>query len=108
AVTATNALSQFSAGNSQVIRAAYRWSAATGGWTAVAANETVPQGAVLWLNAATNAMLTVFGSYVEPTNSSVPAGGAFLPSAGLQVWSLTNGLPGTLTAWLRASPAEQA
>jgi RHS repeat-associated protein len=108
AVTATNALTQLSAGNPQLIRAAYRWSAGGSTWTAVTANETIPQATVLWISATTNALLTAFGPYLEPTDTAttVPAGGAFLPSAGLRVWSLTNGLPANLTAWLRATSAE--
>jgi RHS repeat-associated protein len=105
AVTVSNALSQFNNGNPQLITAAYRWSVTGSNWTAVAASETVGQGTVLWLNAATNAVIAALGAYSEPTNQDIPAGGGFLHSAGLEAWTLTNGLPATLVAWLREPPA---
>jgi RHS repeat-associated protein len=92
-------------GNPQLLQAAYQWSGTASNWTVVDSGVTLSAGTVLWLNAATNAVLTVLGTYVEPTNSVLAAGSTFLPAAGLQAWNLTNGLPANLIAWLRSSPA---
>src|SRR5205823_5123813 len=51
-------------------------------------SETLPAGTVLWLNATTNTTLHVTGVYPGPSPSPrAPPEGAFLPSAGLEVWS---------------------
>jgi RHS repeat-associated protein len=104
AVTAANAMSQFNSANPQLVRAAYRWSTADSSWVTVGANEGLDQGTVLWLYAVTNAVIAALGPYAEPINRLVPAGGGFLPSAGLEAWNLTNGLPSNLLAWLRSAP----
>src|SRR5262249_23422356 len=82
-----------------------RWSTSGSNWIAVAANETLQQGTVLWLNAATNSVVVAVGAYIEPTARSIPTGGGFLSAAGVEAWNLTNGLPTSLLAWLRAPPA---
>jgi RHS repeat-associated protein len=85
----------------EVIQSAFRWSSTTQGWESMATDTTVPAGTVLWLKASTNATLTVTGSYTEPTNRTVPAGGNFLPSAGLEDWKVKpviSNLPAA-TAW---------
>ncbi|MFO1499831.1 MAG: RHS repeat-associated core domain-containing protein [Verrucomicrobiota bacterium] len=104
AVTARQALAQWSAGNRELIRAAYYWSPAASSWLQLGFDETVPQGTVLWIDSGSDAVLTAIGSYAEPIHRPVPTGGTFLPSAGLQAWNITNGLPVNLTVWLRPSP----
>jgi RHS repeat-associated protein len=92
AVTATNAISQLSAPNPQLIQAAFRWEPITLSWASVASAEALPCGTVLWLNVSTNAVLSVAGPYCEPTNRIVAAGGAFLPGAGLEAWNLKSAI----------------
>jgi len=102
AVTASDALSQLSSLDPPLVQAAYKWVAASTNWLAVSPGESLPAGTVLWLNAATNAVLTAVGPYVEPASATIAAGGTFLPSAGLEAWPLTNGLSADLVAWVPA------
>ena len=104
AVTASGTLAQLANLNPGLIQAAYQWSSAASNWLAVGANEALPAGTVLWLNASTNAVLSAVGTYADPASVVIPAGDAFLPSTGLEAWPLTNGLPAGLVAWFPASP----
>ena len=99
AVTATAALAQFSDANPQLIVRAYIWSPANSNWTAVGVNETVASGSVLWINVSDHAMMSISGSYSEPTNRSIARGETFLPAAGLEVWSLDSALPASSVDW---------
>lgn len=85
AVTATNLLQQFGSAFS-LQPSAFRWKPSAQAWIKVTSNDTLPAGTVLWLKASTNATLTITGSYSDPTNRTVPAGGDFLPSANLEAW----------------------
>ena len=88
-------------GRGEVLSAAFRWNPATLGWDEVLPSDSLPAGTVLWLKASTNATLTVIGAYSDPTNRIVPAGGDFLPSAGLEDWNFKaaiSNLPAA-TAW---------
>jgi RHS repeat-associated protein len=107
AVSASDALSQLSNLDPQLVQAAYKWVPASTNWLVVGPGESLPAGTVLWLKAATNAVLTAVGPYVEPVGATIPAGGAFVPSAGFETWALTNGLPGDLVAWGLALLANQ-
>jgi RHS repeat-associated protein len=100
AVSATNALDQFSSGFSpSPVAALYRWNAAGSNFAAVSAAETLPAGTVVWIRALTNASLSVVGMYVEPANVMLSPGGNFVASAGLESWTLSNALPATASIW---------
>lgn len=93
AVTAPNGGAQLSAGG--VTRSAYQWNAATTNWAAANSTATLPAGTVLWVNASTNATLSVAGVYPgPPPNALAPPLGIFLPGNGLEILPLTNQPPG--------------
>ena len=103
AVSATNTLSQLNnsipAFSFQL--SAFRWEPNTLSWLLVSPNDTLPAGTVLWLQATTNATLTIIGTYADPTSRTVTATGDFLPSASLEVWnfqSAISNLP-SASAW---------
>ncbi|MGA1237313.1 MAG: toxin TcdB middle/N-terminal domain-containing protein, partial [Limisphaerales bacterium] len=88
-------------GRADVLTAAFRWNPAAANWLEILADDTLPAGTVLWLKASTNATLAITGTYTDPTNRTVPAGGDFLPSAGLEAWEFkaaVSNLP-SATAW---------
>lgn len=103
AVTATNALSQLSTLNPQLITSAQRWNSPTFSWVTVTPADTLPAGTVLWLRLSTNATLTVTGTYAEPTNQVVSPGTHFIAGWGLQPLSLSPISyplsPATATLW---------
>ena len=89
AVTAANGGAQLAAGGNTL--AQYQWNPTTADWVVVNPAQTLPAGAVLWVNAATNATLRATGVYPGPQpNTRAPPGGAFLPGYGLEVLPLTN------------------
>ncbi len=90
AVTAPNALRQLTDFQSSILnpQSVVRWNQPTLTWLPLAQNETLPAGAILWLHAASASTLVLTGSYLEPVNRPIPAGGSFLPSAGLEVLPL--------------------
>lgn len=103
-------------GRGEVLSAAYRWNPVTRGWDEVLPNDTLPAGTVLWLQAITNATMTVTGVYSDPTKRTVAAGGDFLPSPGLEAWNILSTIsnqPSTtlwtydtpFTRWLSRLPA---
>ena len=99
AVTAEDLAGQLQTGNASlpVIKSLHRWSEATGSYAPVIAGQTVSAGAILWIHAVTNAVLSVVGSYAEPAPHAVPAGGRYVAGAGLETWSPT--LPAPLGFW---------
>lgn len=100
AVTATNVegqLQRFANGPDPVVQALYRWQPGPTNYRPVLAGETVQAGSVLWLQARTNAVVTLAGSYAEPAIRLLPQGGGYLASSGLQSWTPT--LPGGTAVW---------
>ncbi|MHB1306150.1 MAG: toxin TcdB middle/N-terminal domain-containing protein [Limisphaerales bacterium] len=77
--------------------AAYQWHEATLGWLPLSAEETLSAGAVLWIKARTNSVLTLTGTYLDPTNRVVAPGGSFLAGAGLETLPLRSELAGGIT-----------
>lgn len=75
-----------------VVTAAYKWNQFDQSWRPIAAGESLPAGTVMWLRAATNAMLTFSGTYADPKNYYVTNGGTFVASMGLETWRRT-GIP---------------
>ena len=102
AVTAANALDQLnsrsaSGGQGEVL-SIYQWNPPTGDYSPVTAGQTVSAGAVLWVKAPTNAVVGIVGTYSDPANQHVEAGGTYVPGTGLEAWSPT--LPPTFSAWM--------
>jgi len=92
-------LQQFTIGDGvdPLLRAVYRWRPSTGDYTPVEGSETVAGGTVLWIHARTNFVIAVRGDYAQPAAPTIPAGGAYVPSPGLEVWPLQ--LPPGVTVW---------
>lgn len=90
AVTAGGALRQMTNGQSTVLspQAIFQWSQPTLTWLPVAPDDTLPAGTVLWVHAATNTTLALYGPYAEPAARTVPAGPSFQPGAGLEALPL--------------------
>jgi hypothetical protein len=99
AVTAENLAGELQAETISVpvIKALYRWSDAAGSYAPVNTGQTVPAGAIVWIHAATNAVLSVVGSYAEPAPRAVPPGGQYVAGPGLETWSPS--LPASLACW---------
>jgi RHS repeat-associated protein len=68
---------------------AYLWNPGTLNWQTVATGTALAAGSVLWVQAATNGVLTFTGNYSDPTNSPVAGGPSFLPVPGLEVLNLS-------------------
>jgi RHS repeat-associated protein len=103
AVTASNLLAQLQEPVA-VVQAVYRWNPATSDYSVVTAGQTVASNSVLWIKAATNAVLTVSGPYADPVNRQIPSGGAYIAGPGLETWNLDEAIPPSLTAWSHSSP----
>ena len=71
---------------SGAVTAAYRWNQT--GWVSVSTNEVLAAGTVLWLHASTNSTLALTGTYSDPTNRVIQAGGYFQPGSGLEALPL--------------------
>ena len=69
---------------------AYLWNAGTLNWQTVSIGTMLAAASVLWVQDATNGVLTLTGNYSEPTNSPVSSGPNFLPVPGLEGLTLTN------------------
>jgi RHS repeat-associated protein len=91
AVTASNALQQVQAARPGLFPSAFRWNPETRDWVPLSPDETLPAGAVLWIQAVSNAVLGVSGSYSVPAAQTVETGGHFVPAAGLEVWDFLSG-----------------
>lgn len=96
AVTAADALSQIT--NSAIVhpQAVLRWNEQDPSWKPVTSEETLSAGAILWLYASTHGTLILKGSYSDPTNRVVGAGGVFCSASGLEAWDLRSVLAGRL------------
>lgn len=77
---------------------ALRWEPNTLSWLPVSPKDILRAGAVLWLQATTNASLTIAGTYANPTNQPVTPGPNFLPVPGFEPLSLTNSIVAPLSA----------
>ncbi|HXI52828.1 MAG TPA: toxin TcdB middle/N-terminal domain-containing protein, partial [Candidatus Saccharimonadales bacterium] len=90
AVTAKDLAAQLGLGgpaSGSRVTAVQRWNEATRSYTPVTAGQTVPAGAVLWIHAVTNVVVSVLGAYREPTPQTCPAGGGYVAGAGLEAWA---------------------
>ena len=82
--------------STNMIAAAYQWNQGTLSWQTVPAGATLSAGSVLWLQAVANGVLTLMGSYADPSGYTVTSGPSFLPSTGLEALRLST-LPAQLT-----------
>jgi RHS repeat-associated protein len=93
AVGATNLSDQFQ--RPGVVTSAHSWNPQAGDYS------SVPQvglaGTVLWVNATTNATISVVGTYSDPVKRDVTAGATYLATTGLEAW--TPDFSSTLSAW---------
>jgi hypothetical protein len=101
AVSVTNLIGQLNQfandGPARLVQALYQWQPAVRGYAEVSAGQAVEAGAVLWLRARTNVVVVVTGTYGERPAPSLPPGGGYVPSPGLETWSPT--LPVGVTTW---------
>ena len=108
AVTVTN-LQSSGLNNQSSISAAFSWRQSALDWEPVSLPASLPAGTVLWLYATNNAMLPFVGAYPgsHPHLCALPEG-AFLPSAGLEVWDLNSTSDHQLStaAWLFAGDSQ--
>ncbi len=79
------------------VAVAYRAVSGGGGYVRVEPGETVPGGAVLWLQARTNFMAAVRGTDSSPGGATTPAGGGYVAGGGLESWRPS--LPFGVTIW---------
>jgi RHS repeat-associated protein len=77
---------------SETISEAFRWNPATLGWDSLILPASLSSGSVLWLLAATNATLSIVGTYQEPASREINNGAGFFPSAGLEMLALPSAI----------------
>jgi len=94
AVSASNLPEQWQA--SGLVTSVFAWDAQTGGYAPLSPGS-VPAGTVLWVNAVTNGILSVAGTYSDPVNRLIPPGATYLASTGLESW--TPIFPPTMAVW---------
>lgn len=97
AVTASDLPAQFERNQPGVVESIRQWNSSPVSYTAVVPGMAVPAGAVLWVQARENATMGIVGSYTDPSAVNLPAGGDYLPSAGLETW--TPALPDNCFGW---------
>ncbi len=95
----------FPASGGETIVAAYQWNAGTGDYSQVTLGQAFGSGTILWLNARTNAAISVIGTYTDPTPQQVQAGKIYVPGAGLETWSPS--LPNSASSWEYVAEAAQ-
>jgi RHS repeat-associated protein len=108
AVAAPDALRQITRSGVVNAQTVLHWNPQASSWRAVAADDALPAGAILWLQALTNGTLVLKGTYADPTNHVAAAGGAFCPGPGLEAWNVRSALAGqtSAAAW-RFDPPSQ-
>src|SRR5205814_8380317 len=79
----------------------------TQGWLPVATNGHLAAGTVLWLKARTNAVIAVLGTYSDPTQRHVSAGGTYLSGGGLESGSLDQSFSSPASLWFYAADFRQ-
>lgn len=109
AISTTNTVAQFAAGSSVpgAVRSARRWIPESLGWADVLPGTVLPAGSVLWVEAATNATLTVQGVLGAPPPAAFGSGVQFFGGWGLAPLDLEAGIPSSVPFW-HWDPAVQA
>ena len=105
AVTANDVVGQLRQSVPTFVNAIYRWAPSAGTYSSVLPGELVESGAVLWIKAETNLIVGINGSYSDPVNAQLPAGGSYLAGAGLEAW--TPLLPATVSGWFYDAQASR-
>jgi RHS repeat-associated protein len=105
AVSAKDLAGQLQQSGPGVVSAVYQWVATTGQYAPVVASDTIAAGAILWINATTNANVGIVGTYTDPPTPQVPAGGGYVPGSGLEAWMPL--LPLNVSGWFYDSFARQ-
>ena len=70
-----------------------QWNPATQSWLPLTSHQPLAAGTVLWIHATAHAALALTGAYADPSDRVAPAGGAFIPAAGLEAATLA--VPGS-------------
>jgi RHS repeat-associated protein len=100
AVTAARALSQMAVpAASPAVTCVCRWDDENRSWTKVGSEETLTAGTVAWVYAATNAVLSLTGSYLPPSSRFVPGEGTFVACAGVTPWTPGFGGQTGVSSW---------
>jgi RHS repeat-associated protein len=110
AVGVTNALQQIllaptGTNGPGAIQAVFQWNSTNGTYAPVASAQALPAGTVLWLQAATHCSLAIIGPYREPVDRQLNLPGDYIPSAGLEAWSLQ--LSPALSGWMYQAASNQ-
>jgi RHS repeat-associated protein len=79
-----------------VIEAAYLFVTTNGSYAPIEPGQTIPAGAVLWVKANTNTVVSLLGEYQEPMGRSVATGAGFVAASGLETTRVQ--LPSTVNA----------
>jgi RHS repeat-associated protein len=98
AVTAEDFVGQLEHNESGAVESVYQWNGSENNYSIVNSGQAVSGGAVLWLKALTGTTVGITGTYADPSNAPVPAGGAYVPGAGLESWLPP--FPADSFAWL--------
>ena len=72
------------------IEAAYRWDIELNDFQLISPTNTLPSGTVFWLLVHQDATIKIIGDYLDPPKLTIPAGEHYLPSFGLETFSLKN------------------
>ncbi len=105
AITATNTPGQLGSASGSPTADLYQWDPTTGGYSQPTAGQTLSAGTVLWVNARTNAVVSLLGGYTDPITRHIQAAGSYAPGAGLEAWRPA--LPTTLSAWTYDAESKQ-
>jgi RHS repeat-associated protein len=107
AVDAADAVAQLGIGDDPNIHAAFRWDDVAGQFIPVAPADSLPPGCVLWLNAVSDASLSIHGFYTDPAPGSVMQKDGFVAFASLEAYAPAVVLPSeTERAWVHDAVAQ--
>jgi RHS repeat-associated protein len=76
--------------NANLLAAAFLWNQASISWQNTSTASILANNSVVWVQAATNAMIPLAGTYTDPTAYGITNGPNFLPGAGLETLALSN------------------
>ena len=99
-VTAPNALQQLANSQPSTLnpQLCAKWDPPSQTWLPVVANKTLPAGTVLWLSAATKAMVRLDGIAGPTINTAIPLGPSYQPAGPLLASFSASVLPNDLMA----------
>lgn len=84
AVNAGDAAAQLGVGTDAAIDGAFRWDASEEAFVPVAADSSLPAGAIFWLHLTEHRTLTVSGAYSEAGSSILPVQTGYVALTGLE------------------------